>query len=168
MDPGRPHGQVAQLVEQRTENPRVGGSIPPLATTPNFLKRMGFPASPPDYRRAAGAKIGRPSEYRKSGRSRGAPRRGRGSSGRQPGELETWNSGVCAAWGGSTRGRRCPESPRGAHSGGGHGFPHGSGARVPGAARDATSQGARPSARERIFRRESQSGSKLSHAASTH
>src|SRR5690606_12002572 len=26
------HGQVAQLVEQRTENPRVGGSIPPLAT----------------------------------------------------------------------------------------------------------------------------------------
>jgi hypothetical protein len=26
------NGQVAQLVEQRTENPRVGGSIPPLAT----------------------------------------------------------------------------------------------------------------------------------------
>ncbi len=26
-------GQVAQLVEQRTENPRVGGSIPSLATT---------------------------------------------------------------------------------------------------------------------------------------
>ncbi len=26
-------GQVAQLVEQWTENPRVGGSIPPLATT---------------------------------------------------------------------------------------------------------------------------------------
>jgi hypothetical protein len=26
-------GQVAQLVEQRTENPRVGGSIPPLATS---------------------------------------------------------------------------------------------------------------------------------------
>ena len=25
-------GQVAQLVEQRTENPRVDGSIPPLAT----------------------------------------------------------------------------------------------------------------------------------------
>ena len=24
-------GQVAQLVEQRTENPRVGGSIPSLA-----------------------------------------------------------------------------------------------------------------------------------------
>ena len=50
--PGRPHGQVAQLVEQRTENPRVGGSIPPLATTPNFLKRKGFPASPADYRGA--------------------------------------------------------------------------------------------------------------------
>ena len=27
-----PCGQIAQLVEQRTENPRVGGSIPPLAT----------------------------------------------------------------------------------------------------------------------------------------
>ena len=30
-----PHGQVAQLVEQRTENPRVGGSIPSLAITCN-------------------------------------------------------------------------------------------------------------------------------------
>ena len=29
---GEQVGQVAQLVEQRTENPRVGGSIPPLAT----------------------------------------------------------------------------------------------------------------------------------------
>jgi hypothetical protein len=27
-----PKAQVAQLVEQRTENPRVGGSIPPLGT----------------------------------------------------------------------------------------------------------------------------------------
>jgi hypothetical protein len=26
--------QVAQLVEQRIENPRVGGSIPPLGTIP--------------------------------------------------------------------------------------------------------------------------------------
>ena len=29
--------QVAQLVEQRTENPRVGGSIPPLGTPVNYL-----------------------------------------------------------------------------------------------------------------------------------
>jgi hypothetical protein len=28
-----PYGSVAQLVEQRTENPRVGGSIPSRATT---------------------------------------------------------------------------------------------------------------------------------------
>ena len=28
----RTNGQVAQLVEQRTENPRVGGPIPPLTT----------------------------------------------------------------------------------------------------------------------------------------
>ena len=27
------YGQIAQSVEQRTENPRVGGSIPSLATT---------------------------------------------------------------------------------------------------------------------------------------
>jgi len=29
----RQKAQVAQLVEQRTENPRVGGSNPPLGTT---------------------------------------------------------------------------------------------------------------------------------------
>ena len=31
--PAEPEAQVAQLVEQRTENPRVGGSIPSLGTT---------------------------------------------------------------------------------------------------------------------------------------
>ena len=31
--PGGPGAQVAQLVEQRTENPRVAGSIPALGTT---------------------------------------------------------------------------------------------------------------------------------------
>ena len=30
--PKRENGQVAQLVEQRTENPRVGGSTPSLTT----------------------------------------------------------------------------------------------------------------------------------------
>ena len=34
-------GQVAQLVEQRTENPRVGGSIPPLAT----ISQMAAPVT---------------------------------------------------------------------------------------------------------------------------
>src|SRR5207249_2928403 len=35
------HGQVAQLVEQRTENPCVGGSIPPLATNSvNVLAKL--------------------------------------------------------------------------------------------------------------------------------
>ena len=34
-------GQVAQSVEQRTENPCVGGSIPPLATTsPRFQRKQ--------------------------------------------------------------------------------------------------------------------------------
>lgn len=35
-------GQVAQLVEQRIENPCVGGSIPPLAT--NFKSPNSFRA----------------------------------------------------------------------------------------------------------------------------
>ena len=44
-------GQVAQLVEQRTENPRVGGSSPSLATRFPEKKnggerRMPFPAIP--------------------------------------------------------------------------------------------------------------------------
>ena len=30
-------GWVAQLVEQRIENPRVGGSIPPPATNEKFI-----------------------------------------------------------------------------------------------------------------------------------
>ena len=35
--------QVAQSVEQRTENPRVGGSIPPLGTSPPALGRWSQP-----------------------------------------------------------------------------------------------------------------------------
>jgi hypothetical protein len=40
------------------------------------------------------------------------------------GKLERWDPRG-AAWGGSTRARRCPECPRGAHSRGGHGGPQG-------------------------------------------
>ena len=39
-----PRAQVAQLVEQRIENPRVGGSIPSLGTSvsrPSFAERVG-------------------------------------------------------------------------------------------------------------------------------
>jgi hypothetical protein len=53
-----------------TENPRVGGSIPPLATTSTSMSRMGFPASPADYRRARRTDFDPPSDFRKSGRSR--------------------------------------------------------------------------------------------------
>ena len=35
-------GQIAQSVEQRTENPRVGGSIPSLTTSKPFEKSRGF------------------------------------------------------------------------------------------------------------------------------
>ena len=39
----RPYeGQVAQLVEQRIENPRVGGSIPPLATNTKSPRKGAF------------------------------------------------------------------------------------------------------------------------------
>ena len=31
------HAQIAQSVEQRIENPRVGGSIPPLGTISKFV-----------------------------------------------------------------------------------------------------------------------------------
>ena len=45
-----PLGQVAQLVEQRTENPRVDGSIPPLATifkSPNSFRAFSrLPVAP--------------------------------------------------------------------------------------------------------------------------
>ena len=39
---GTYRGQVAQLVEQRIENPRVDGSIPSLATISKLLIRNGF------------------------------------------------------------------------------------------------------------------------------
>jgi hypothetical protein len=35
-----PDAQVAQLVEQRTENPRVGGSIPSLGTINRFARNV--------------------------------------------------------------------------------------------------------------------------------
>ena len=42
----QPFGQVAQLVEQRTENPRVGGSIPSLATTFSRIQTVTYTMSP--------------------------------------------------------------------------------------------------------------------------
>jgi hypothetical protein len=39
---GRKGGAVAQLVEQRTENPCVGGSIPPHTTYGNLKLFWGF------------------------------------------------------------------------------------------------------------------------------
>ena len=41
QDAGIGWGWVAQLVEQRTENPRVGGSIPSPATAPNEGRKIG-------------------------------------------------------------------------------------------------------------------------------
>ena len=41
-----PFGQLAQLVEQRIENPRVRGSIPRLATTEFSLKLKGKTPTP--------------------------------------------------------------------------------------------------------------------------
>ena len=71
----------------------------------------------------------------------GAPRirraRPGGAAGRGAGgNLVNWKPGTLGIRatrreGGSTRVRGCPECPRGAHSGGGHGLPHGPAARVP-------------------------------------
>jgi hypothetical protein len=41
----RTDGQVAQLVEQRTENPRVDGSIPSLATIYNHVHSVSVPVT---------------------------------------------------------------------------------------------------------------------------
>jgi hypothetical protein len=43
---GSPAGLVAQLVEQRTENPRVGGSTPSQATNPKGPTVETFTATP--------------------------------------------------------------------------------------------------------------------------
>jgi hypothetical protein len=57
------YGQVAQLVEQRTENPRVGGSIPSLATNKSFIflvvtTRADFPNAFGLTGRTPGSKLG--------------------------------------------------------------------------------------------------------------
>ena len=124
----------------RTENPRVGGSIPPLATTPNSLKRNGFPASPADYRLRGGAEK-RPT----IGLSEiGSVARATTRCGRRSGELETWNPGDARRGAGRVdAARRCPECPRGAHSGGGPWPPPWPGGARPSRARDATSEEAR-------------------------
>ena len=36
------NGRIAQLVEQRIENPRVGGSIPPSATIFHFILNIYY------------------------------------------------------------------------------------------------------------------------------
>ena len=42
MNPELTDAQIAQLVEQRTENPRVAGSIPALGTNKRSLLRSLF------------------------------------------------------------------------------------------------------------------------------
>ncbi len=54
------NAQVAQSVEQRTENPRVGGSIPPLGTIYKKAPQSGaflyMEFSGPDENRRCGSK----------------------------------------------------------------------------------------------------------------
>ena len=66
------------------------------------------------------------------------------------GNLEPWDPRG-AARGGSTRARRCPECPRGAHSGGGRGLPHGPAARVPRGGREVRSVRTRATADHGAF-----------------
>ena len=58
MRASAPKGQVAQSVEQGIENPRVGGSIPSLATTPLSLGSAAA-AQEPTLRRGRRARPGK-------------------------------------------------------------------------------------------------------------
>src|SRR5476649_260361 len=58
-------GQIAQSVEQRTENPCVGGSIPPLATNP-FFDISSVPNSP--RRRLTAIRVSRDSSAPRTSR----------------------------------------------------------------------------------------------------
>ena len=64
-------GQVAQLVEQRTENPRVGGSIPPLATINSLnINNISSNSLPSACSKAASEGIAASSSRRMSCRDR--------------------------------------------------------------------------------------------------
>ncbi len=52
LAPSRQNAQIAQLVEQRTENPRVGGSNPPLGTIFCLAARSASGGAANDCRRA--------------------------------------------------------------------------------------------------------------------
>ena len=130
--PGRPagtayRGQVAQLVEQRTENPRVDGSIPSLATTSKFLICMRFSGI---TRGLSGVVL--PRNRLTSGLSEIGPfeRPGRaaGLAIWEPGEAGDLRGAVGGVPGGA---RRCPGVGAGATRGAGHGGPHGHIARDP-------------------------------------
>jgi len=108
---------TAKRVLRRTENPRVGGSMPPLATTSNFLNRNGFV----------------------SGITRGLWAAAGGEN-RPTIGLSEIGSGIA-----SRLRRHCTRGPR-------------SGPPSLRSARAGRAQGARPSARERMSHRESQSG----------
>jgi hypothetical protein len=100
------------------------------------MKRMRFPASPADYRRAVGAEMGRPSDYRKSGRCIGGL------------DAPVWPASPASL---SAAAPSPPEWPRGARPRGGHGGPHGARPRVPGGAREVSSVGARATAHQRAL-----------------
>jgi hypothetical protein len=92
---------------------QVMGLTKPLATTLKFLKRESFRASPADHRRARGAKIHRPSDSRKSGRSTTSATRGaRRGAGRLRPRRPRSGRVRAARGGGHGRGRSAHSSRR--------------------------------------------------------
>ena len=142
LSAGRPlagtrRGQVAQLVEQRIENPRVDGSIPSLATTSKFLICMRFRASPADYPGPILARFW--ADPRTIGNCAiRVPRGGR----------RGWRSGNLGGWRPAGRGRRgapagpdvAPEWARVRRAGAGHDDPHGAARRGGGGEREVSSK----------------------------
>ena len=125
---------------RRTENPRVDGSIPSLATTPKFLIRNGFRASPADHPWASMVHPRTIGNRVDAGPGR-RPRRGR----------RGWELGTWRVWWGRAAGPRggpgVPEVPPewagGGRSGAGHGGGHGAGPAWPRGAREVSSLRAR-------------------------
>ena len=94
--------------------------------------------------RSPGFQVSRFPSLQRGAVRRPAARFGPGSVGGAGGDLADWKPGTLGVRAGRREvGRRrpgCPECPRGAHSGGGHGLPHGPAARVPRGDREVRSE----------------------------
>lgn len=91
------HLRAARATVPATENPRVRGSIPPLATTPTSMNRKRFPTPPADHRRSPAHESAdhRTSEYRVGYPRCAAPSRVGRAADRRTEILATWELARC-------------------------------------------------------------------------